>query len=156
MQTISPQDSVYEITGVIIYPEEDLNATSQLDSIPQDVIFIPGDLDNIKNDQPGYWMYFQSIRWTQKDLKFILANSKKMDATMEHVHSPRFVFFDNGVTRSKLIRGKIVLNKLRTKSAFIDKNEYTLNLTIDGRTYLIRYKDFPAEFGVPITFIPLD
>src|SRR6478672_10902485 len=101
VNTYAQSDRTTSIEGIIIFPVSD--------SIPQGVILVPVHPDAFTADMTGRWLYFQAMKWTQRELSWEITECKKERVIVEGVKNKGLSLLFPGMNDCYMTFGKIIL-----------------------------------------------
>lgn len=159
---VGQQTESFNLKGIIIFPANDtLNRI-----VPQDVLLIPYEYSTEKslaenvvdcineNNEPGYLIYTQAIRWTQPDVEKFLENMEFITLKLKSIEAPYLNPFGPDEIVCKVFCGEISFGtqKGALKNLTKDNKIYEAILSLAQAEKTIHYFECPKEFGAPRYF----
>jgi hypothetical protein len=173
-----PTDVTKSVEGFIIYTSEIVH-----DSVPQDVIFFPYEIDTAQNlrvnftnflekkaTDVGYFMYFKNMRHTQPYVYTHLKTYNRSIDTSKYVIKTRLkntcIAMDKLTSYSLAFPTLVDPNDTETVISFgiILYEDYgkdkglqyirKFSMNFNDKTYELSYKDLENEYGTRKSFLP--
>lgn len=122
------------------------------DSIPQSVVVLLCHPDSIPEDVDAYYLWFQSMRWTQRDLQWEVSKCRKVEVIVDGLDDPVVTLMPPGRHKFQLTYARITMRERPLKKVDYQIREHRMVLHFTENAHDIRYFSSPPAAAYPLKF----